>query len=138
MSNPALSQPGQVVDPGVTPARPFLDAVFGEFWPEQSVPAAPRLVVAALVAGLVAAVVLPFRAPGIGTFLVLVVVAAVVAAADAAAPHAVPPGCRGPVPPAGLDGVRAGRGLDRDAVPAGRGRTWRSRPSPRAARSRAC
>jgi len=82
MSNPALPQPGQVVGPGVAPAKPFLDALFGGFWPEQSVPPAPRLVVAALVAGLVAALVLPFRAPGIGTFLVLVVVAAVVAAAD--------------------------------------------------------
>jgi hypothetical protein len=86
MSNPALPQPGQVVGPGVgpavTPAKPFLDQVFGGFWPERSVPAAPRRVVAALVAGLLAALVLPFRAPGIGTFLVLVVVAAVVAAAD--------------------------------------------------------
>ena len=77
MSNPALPQPSQVVGPGVTPAKPFLDGLFGGFWPEQSVPATPRLVVGALVAGLVAALVLPFRAPGIGTFLVLVVVAAV-------------------------------------------------------------
>ena len=43
MSNPALPQPGHVVGASVT-ARPFLDQVFGEFWPERSVPAAPRAV----------------------------------------------------------------------------------------------
>ena len=136
MSNPALSQPGQVVGPGVTPATPFLDGLFGKFWPEQSVPATPRLVVAGLVAGLVAAVVLPFRAPGIGTFLVLVVIAAVVAAADRR--------LRTPyhLAAAGLCLLLVSTVFVRDAawivtlcVPRAR---WQSRPSPRAARSPAC
>ena len=78
MSNPALPQPL----PAVTPAKPFLDELFGGFWPEQSLPAGPGRVVAALGAGLLAAVVLPFRGAGLGTFAALLVAALVVAAAD--------------------------------------------------------
>ena len=37
MSNPALPQPV----PAGAPAKPFLDELFGGFWPERSVPAAP-------------------------------------------------------------------------------------------------
>ena len=78
MSDSALPQPM----PSVAPAKPFLDELFGAFWPERSVPARPGLVAAAVVAGLLAAVVLPFRSPGLGTFVVLLAVAGVVAGAD--------------------------------------------------------
>jgi hypothetical protein len=76
MTSPAVPQPAAVAP------KPFLDELFGAFWPEQSLPAKPRHVVAALLAGLLAAVVLPFRDPGVGTFLVLVTIGGVVASAD--------------------------------------------------------
>jgi hypothetical protein len=78
MSNPALPQPV----PAAAPAKPFLDELFGGFWPERSVPARPRLVAAAVAAGVLAAVVLPFRAPGLGTFVVLLAMTGVVTCAD--------------------------------------------------------
>ena len=70
--------------PGVParPARPAQDLQFGRLWPEQDLPARPRLVVAAVLAGLLAAAVVPFRDAGLGTFLVLMAVCAVVAVAD--------------------------------------------------------
>jgi two-component system sensor histidine kinase BaeS len=76
MTSSTLPQPAKV------PAGRFLDQLFGAFWPEQSLPATPRHVVAALLAGLVAAVVVPFRDAGIGSFLVLMTVGGVVASAD--------------------------------------------------------
>jgi hypothetical protein len=60
----------------------LLDAAFGDLWPEHTVEARPRLLAAALAVGLLGAVVLPFREPGLGTFLVLVAMSAVVVAAD--------------------------------------------------------
>jgi hypothetical protein len=59
-----------------------LDAVFGDLWPERVTQGRPRLVAAAAAVGLLAAVVLPYRAPGLGAFLVLLAVYAVVAVAD--------------------------------------------------------
>ena len=76
MSTPALPQNTPV------PPRPFLDELFGGFWPEHSLAARPRHVTAALVVGLLAAVVVPFRDPGLGSFLVLMAVGGVVASAD--------------------------------------------------------
>jgi hypothetical protein len=78
MTSSALPQPR----PAAVPQRPFLDDVFGEFWPERDLTARPRYVVAALASGLLAAVVLPFRDAGIGTALVLGTVSAVAASAD--------------------------------------------------------
>jgi two-component system sensor histidine kinase BaeS len=75
MSGPSVVVPAR-------PAQPLLDTVFGSVWPEESLPARPRLVLAAVVTGLLAAAVVPFRGPGIGTFLVLMTVCGVVAAAD--------------------------------------------------------
>lgn len=77
-TSPAFPQPR----PEAAPTEPFLDGLFGAFWPDDTLPGRPALVVAALVAGLLAAVVLPFRDAGLGTFLVLMAVAAVVASAD--------------------------------------------------------
>lgn len=74
MTAPAVPVPAQ--------PRPVLDAVFGDLWPERSLVARPRMVAAALGAGALAAVVVPFRAPGLGTFLALMTVCAVVAVAD--------------------------------------------------------
>ncbi|MEO5708970.1 MAG: DUF4173 domain-containing protein [Nocardioidaceae bacterium] len=80
MTSPALPPP--VAPPVVVAPRPFLDDLFGSFWPEQSLPAGPRHVLAALVAGLLAAIVVPFREAGLGSFLVLVTAAGVIASAD--------------------------------------------------------
>ena len=115
MSTPALPQPV----PAVAPAKPFLDELFGVFWPEQSLPAGPRRVVAAVGAGLLAAVVLPFRAAGVGTFVVLLVAGLVVAGADRRLRTPYHLAAAMPLPAAGVDGVRARRRVDRDAVPAG-------------------
>ncbi len=79
MTSPAVPQP--VAQPAVEP-RLLVDDLFGSFWPDQSLPARPRLVVAALAAGVLAAVVVPFREAGIGSFLVLMTIAAVIASAD--------------------------------------------------------
>jgi hypothetical protein len=78
MTSPALPQPRAAT----TPQTPFLDDVFGQFWPERDLTARPRYVAAALLAGLLAAVVVPFRDAGLGTALVLGTVCAVVASAD--------------------------------------------------------
>ena len=75
MTSPAVPQPTRL------PAEPFLDQLFGAFWPEHALAARPRHVLAALGAGLLAAVVLPFRDAGIGTFVVLMAVGGVVASA---------------------------------------------------------
>jgi hypothetical protein len=77
MTSPAVPQPRPAALP-----KPFLDDLFGAFWPERSLAGSPRHVVAALVAGLLAAVVVPFRDAGVGTFVVLMAVAAVVVSAD--------------------------------------------------------
>ncbi|HEX6249578.1 MAG TPA: DUF4173 domain-containing protein [Nocardioidaceae bacterium] len=77
MTNPA-------VPTGVLPQRqrPVLDAVFGSVWPEDSLPARPRLVVAAAAVGVLAAMVTPGRDWGVGTFVVLATVCGVVAVVD--------------------------------------------------------
>ena len=64
-----------------TPARPILDAVFGDLWPDPQTAGRPRVVAAASAVGLLAAVVVPFRDFGLGAFLVLAGVCAVVAVA---------------------------------------------------------
>ena len=75
MTSPAVPQSTRL------PAEPFLDQLFGAFWPEHALAARPRHVLAALGAGLLAAVVLPFRDAGVGTFMVLMAVGGVVASA---------------------------------------------------------
>ncbi len=77
-TSPAFGQPR----PAAAPTQPFLDGLFGAFWPDDALPGRPRHVAAALAAGLLAAVVVPFRDAGLGTFLVLMAVAGVVASAD--------------------------------------------------------
>lgn len=77
MSNPAVPTGVVRQDP-----RGLLDAVFGNVWPERSLPARPRLVAAAAAVGLLGAIVLPERLHGLGTFLVLASVVGVVAVAD--------------------------------------------------------
>lgn len=77
MSSPATASATPAI-----PARPILDAVFGQLWPDPQTAGRPRLVAAALGVGLFAAVVVPFRDFGLGTFLVLAAVCAVVAVAS--------------------------------------------------------
>ena len=72
MSNPAIA---------AMPARPFLDTIFGDLWPDPQTAGRPRLVATALGVGFVASVVVPFRELGLGTFLVLAAACAVVALA---------------------------------------------------------
>jgi hypothetical protein len=55
---------------------PLVDVLFGSLWPESALPGRPRVVVGAAVAGLLAGAVVPFRAWGLGTFLVLLAVLA--------------------------------------------------------------
>lgn len=74
MSTPSLAHP--------MPPKPILDSVFGQVWPDAGTPGRPRLLAASAAVGLLAAVVVPFRAPGLGTWLVLVALAVVVAVAD--------------------------------------------------------
>ncbi|HEY9563366.1 MAG TPA: DUF4153 domain-containing protein, partial [Nocardioides sp.] len=57
--------------PGTRP-EPFLDDLFGRFWPERSMPANVPAVLACLAVGLLAAAILPFRDLGLGTAIVLV------------------------------------------------------------------
>lgn len=61
--------------------RPAMDAIFGKLWHDPGEVGRPRLVGAALGVGVLAAVVVPYRAPGLGTFLVLAGALTVVAAA---------------------------------------------------------
>ena len=78
MSTPAVPQSAVPA----TPARPFVDTLFGAFWPEESLAGSPRLLAASLATGAFGAVVLPFRGLGLGTFLVVLAAAAVVGSAD--------------------------------------------------------
>lgn len=78
MTTPAVPVPGAAE----AAPRPLLDAVFGDLWPERSVPGRPRLLAAAAAVGALAALVLPFRAPGVGAFVVLLAACGVVAVAD--------------------------------------------------------
>lgn len=61
---------------------PLTDAVFGDFWPERSLPAHPRVLLGALGVGVLAGVVLPYRDLGLGVFVVLVAAGGLVLAAS--------------------------------------------------------
>ncbi|TNC42453.1 DUF4153 domain-containing protein [Mumia zhuanghuii] len=76
------SSPAYPVPPVPPKPEPMLDALFGTLWPEPSLGARPRLILAAAAVGAVAALVIPFRSLGLGTFLVLASVCGVVAVAD--------------------------------------------------------
>ncbi len=72
------------------PAKPLLDAVFGDLWPDRSTPGRPRLVAAAAGVGVLGAVLVPYRAHGLALFLTLAAVLGVVAMAARglrSAPH---------------------------------------------------
>jgi two-component system sensor histidine kinase BaeS len=62
-------------------SRRVLESVVGDLWPDQRTAGRPALVGAASAVGALGAAVLPFRDPGVGTFLVLVAVCGVVVAA---------------------------------------------------------
>ena len=64
------------------PAKPLLDSLFGELWPDRATPGRPRLVGAAAAVGVLAAVVVPYREHGLAMFLALGALLGVVAAAD--------------------------------------------------------
>jgi hypothetical protein len=64
------------------PAKPLLDSLFGELWPDRTTPGRPRLVAAAAAVGVLAAVAVPYRAHGLALFLALAALLGVVATAD--------------------------------------------------------
>jgi signal transduction histidine kinase len=82
---PAPVPGGSVAEPR-PPAPPDagMDVLFGAFWPEPALPGRRDLLLASLGVGVMAAVVLPFRAPGLGLFLVLAFAGVVVAWASSA------------------------------------------------------
>jgi two-component system sensor histidine kinase BaeS len=78
----STTPPPPAVPAPAGPPVPAMDQLFGSLWPEASLAARPRLVVAALGVGLLAALALPGRSLGVGTFVVLMSGCAVVATAD--------------------------------------------------------
>ena len=74
MSTPSVASPA--------PAKPLLDSVFGEVWPDRATPGRPLLVAASAAVGLLAALIVPFRSHGLAWFLALVAVMGVAAFAD--------------------------------------------------------
>jgi two-component system, OmpR family, sensor histidine kinase BaeS len=59
-----------VIPPPTAP--PLTDGIFGDFWPESSLPGNLRVLLSALGVGVLAGIVLPYRDLGLGVFLVLV------------------------------------------------------------------
>jgi signal transduction histidine kinase len=74
--------PARPTAPVPVSAPPLLDGVFGEFWPERGVPARLAVLLGALGVGLLGGIVLPFRGPGVGTFLVLLAAGGVILGAS--------------------------------------------------------
>ena len=72
----APSTPSRAAVPSLT------DSVFGDFWPDRSVPGNVPVLLGAVAVGLLAGAVLPFRDLGLGTFLVLAAAGAVLVAAS--------------------------------------------------------
>ncbi|HET7532681.1 MAG TPA: DUF4173 domain-containing protein [Nocardioidaceae bacterium] len=64
------------------PAKPLLDSLFGELWPDRATPGRPQLVGAAAAVGVLAAALVPYREHGLAMFLALGALLGVVAAAD--------------------------------------------------------
>jgi signal transduction histidine kinase len=56
--------------PGV-PLPPFIDSLFGDYWPEHGIRTAPLALYASVAIGALAAIVLPYRNLGVGTVIVL-------------------------------------------------------------------
>ncbi|PVZ08621.1 DUF4153 domain-containing protein [Actinomycetospora cinnamomea] len=64
------------------PVPSLTDALFGAAWPDRAVPGNVRVLAGALGVGVLAGVLLPFRDPGLATFLVLLAAAGVLLAAS--------------------------------------------------------
>jgi two-component system sensor histidine kinase BaeS len=73
---PPASRPGPVAGVSVT------DSLFGDLWPDRSVPGNVPVLLGAVGVGVLAGVVLPFRALGLGWFVVLLAAGAVLLAAS--------------------------------------------------------
>jgi two-component system, OmpR family, sensor histidine kinase BaeS len=78
----APPSPAPQPSPVAVPPRSLLDDLFAGFWPDRGVPARRNLLLGAAACGVLAGVVVPFRALGIGTFLVLLACGGVVLAAS--------------------------------------------------------
>ncbi|HWN26651.1 MAG TPA: DUF4153 domain-containing protein, partial [Actinomycetospora sp.] len=73
VSRPATGGTTTLAPPEPAPAEPasLTDALFGEAWPDRGVPGNVRVLLGALGVGVLAGAILPFRDPGLATFLVL-------------------------------------------------------------------
>ena len=81
LENSVLVAPVTPTSPPAQPVaapRPFLDAIFGDLWPERGLTAKTRLVMTCLGVGVLAAVILPGRDVGLALFTVLLIGGAVV------------------------------------------------------------
>ncbi len=67
---------------GTTAGGPLTDTIFGDFWPEPSLPGNIRVLLGALGVGVLAGIVLPYRDLGVGVFVVLVAAGGLVLAAS--------------------------------------------------------
>lgn len=84
---PGPVEPRPVVPPPVLPPAPaastsVADAVFGDLWPERSLPGRLGVLLGALAVGVLAGVVLPYRELGLGVFVVLAAAGGVLLAAS--------------------------------------------------------
>ncbi|MDF2977728.1 MAG: histidine kinase [Actinomycetospora sp.] len=81
---PATGGTTTLAPPEPTPAEPasLTDALFGEAWPDRGVPGDVRVLLGALGVGVLAGAILPFRDPGLATFLVLLAAGGVLLAAS--------------------------------------------------------
>ncbi|WP_433783126.1 DUF4153 domain-containing protein [Actinomycetospora sp. CA-101289] len=81
---PARGGTTTLAPPEPTPAEPasLTDALFGDAWPDRGVPGDVRVLGGALGVGVLAGAILPFRDPGLATFLVLLAAGGVLLAAS--------------------------------------------------------
>ena len=69
-------------DPAPAESASLTDALFGAAWPDRGVPGDVRVLYGALGVGVLAGAILPFRDPGLATFLVLLAAGVVLLAAS--------------------------------------------------------
>ncbi len=79
---PPIAVPPPPMSPAPTTPPALTDSIFGDFWPERSLPGNLRVLLGALGVGVLAGIVLPYRDLGLGVFVVLVSAGAVLLASS--------------------------------------------------------